>query len=171
MQRRSTLALLAAVTLLLSQPSSVQGYCNAMHHAGYGPRTSTKFPPGWNGLAETPFRGWRSWYAFYTAMNQPMIEGVIDALAAKNRTVKGWEGKVSLCDLGYCAAGAWLFSCVSPWYLSVALRANPVSWLLRRWCTPSAAEQASTKVRQYQHHCTFFPFQIQPVPSSSLSVI
>jgi hypothetical protein len=30
---------------------------------------------------------------------------VIDALAEKNRTVKGWAGKVSLCDLGYCAAG------------------------------------------------------------------
>ena len=64
MQRRSTLALLAAVTLLLSQPSSVQGYCNAMHHAGYGPRTSTKFPPGWNGLARTPFRGWYEDYIF-----------------------------------------------------------------------------------------------------------
>jgi hypothetical protein len=38
-------------------------------------------------------------------MNQSMIEDVIDALAEKNRTVKGWEGKVSLCDLGYCAAG------------------------------------------------------------------
>ena len=161
MQCRSTLALLlvAVTLLLLSQPSSVQGYCNAMHHSGYGPRTSTKFPPGWNGLAETPFRGWRSWYAFYTAMNQPMIEGVIDALAAKNRTVKGWEGKVSLCDLGYCAAGAWPSSCVSLWYLSVALRcvANPVSWLLRRWCTPSSAEQASTKVRQYQTSLRVFP--------------
>ena len=38
-------------------------------------------------------------------MNQDMITDVIDALAAKNRTVKGWDGKVSLCDLGYCAAG------------------------------------------------------------------
>ena len=28
-----------------------------------------------------------------------------DALAAKNRTVKGWDGQVSLCDLGYCTAG------------------------------------------------------------------
>ena len=34
-----------------------------------------------------------------------MIEEVIDALTAKNRTVAGWEGKVSLCDLGYCTAG------------------------------------------------------------------
>ena len=71
----------------------------------YGRRTSNDFPPGWNGLAKTPFTGWRSWYAFYTSMNQSIIEGVIDALAARNRTVKGWEGKVSLCDLGYCAAG------------------------------------------------------------------
>ena len=63
------------------------------------------FPPGWNKLAQTPFRGWRSWYAYYTQMNQDMITDVIDALAAKNRTVKGWDGKVSLCDLGYCAAG------------------------------------------------------------------
>jgi len=30
---------------------------------------------------------------------------VIDALAAKNRTVTGWDGPVSLCDLGFCAAG------------------------------------------------------------------
>ena len=56
-------------------------------------------------LAQTPFTGWRSWYAYYTQMNQDMITGVIDALAEKNRTVKGWEGKVSLCDLGYCSAG------------------------------------------------------------------
>ena len=34
-----------------------------------------------------------------------MIVDVIDALSSKNRTVKGWEGKVSLCDLGYCSAG------------------------------------------------------------------
>jgi hypothetical protein len=24
---------------------SADAYCNAMHHAGYGPRTSTNFPP------------------------------------------------------------------------------------------------------------------------------
>lgn len=51
------------------------------------------------------FSGWRSWYAFYTSFNQSMIVDVIDALSAKNRTVKGWEGQVSLCDLGYCSAG------------------------------------------------------------------
>lgn len=48
--------------------------------------------------------GWRSWYAYYTHMNEGMITEVVDALTAKNRTVKGWEGKVSLCDLGYCMA-------------------------------------------------------------------
>ena len=26
-------------------------------------------------------------------------------MVAKNRTVKGWDGKVSLCDLGYCSVG------------------------------------------------------------------
>ena len=33
-----------------------------------------------------------------------MLEAA-DAASAKNRTVKGWEGKVSLCDLGYCSVG------------------------------------------------------------------
>lgn len=94
-----------ALALLASQLHVADAYCNAMHHAGYGPRTSTDFPPGWNGLSRTPFTGWRSWYAFYTAMNQSMVEEVIDALAERNRTVKGWAGTVSLCDLGYCAAG------------------------------------------------------------------
>merc|ERR1712153_63881 len=70
-----------------------------------GPRSSKDFPPGWNGLAPTPFRGWRSWYAFYTKMDQALIESVIDALTVPNRTVRGWEGKVSLCDLGYCSVG------------------------------------------------------------------
>lgn len=80
-------------------------YCNSMGHMGYGPRTSKAFPPGWNGQSKTPKIGWRSWYAYYTRMNQDMIENVIDALVAKNRTVPGWDGKVSLCDLGYCTAG------------------------------------------------------------------
>lgn len=91
--------------LTLSLFAGVAGYCNGMGHMGYGPRTSKAFPPGWNGLSKTPFRGWRSWYAYYTSMNQDMIESVIDALSSRNRTVKGWEGRVSLCDLGYCAAG------------------------------------------------------------------
>ena len=92
-----------AAVLLLAMPSLVRSYyCN---RAPYGPRTATTFPPGWNGLGKTPSRGWRSWYAFYTRMNQSMIRGTVDALTAKNRTVKGWTGRVSLCDLGYCTAG------------------------------------------------------------------
>jgi|EP01047_Picozoa_sp_COSAG01_P043240 hypothetical protein len=44
-------------------------------------------------------------YAYYTKMDQGKITDVIDALTAKNRTVKGWTGKVSIADLGYTAAG------------------------------------------------------------------
>jgi hypothetical protein len=47
----------------------------------------------------------RSWYAYYTKFDEADIKDVIDALTTKNRTVKGWEGKVSLSDLGYSAAG------------------------------------------------------------------
>jgi len=94
----------AALPLLLGAVA-VHGYCNGMSRMGYGPRTSTAFPPGWNNMTRTPHRGWRSWYAYYTHMNEDMIKEAVDALAAKNRTVKGWDGKVSLCDLGYCTAG------------------------------------------------------------------
>ena len=96
--------LLMAVLLALPTTSA---YCNTMSRMGYGPRTSKAFPPGWNGLAKTPPRGWRSWYAYFTGgmLNQNTMEQVIDALVAKNRTVKGWDGPVSLCDLGYCSAG------------------------------------------------------------------
>ena len=41
---------------------------------------TTAFPPGWNGLAKTPIRGWRSWYAYYTRYSQPMIEDVLEAM-------------------------------------------------------------------------------------------
>jgi alpha-galactosidase len=34
-----------------------------------------------------------------------MMKDAVDAVVAKNRTVKGWDGQVSLCDLGYCAVG------------------------------------------------------------------
>lgn len=91
-----------ALLPLLSVLPCASGYCNAMH---WPARSSRAFPPGWNGLSKTPVRGWRSWYAYYTAMDQAMIEGVIDALTAKNRTVRGWDGPVSLCDLGYCMVG------------------------------------------------------------------
>ena len=48
------LGLLVAAVLV---PTAL-GYCNSMSGMGYGPRTSKAFPPGWNGLARTPFRGW-----------------------------------------------------------------------------------------------------------------
>ena len=105
---RTAAAAAAAAAVVLSASVS-DAYCNGGAPDGSGktwpPHKSTAFKPGWNGLAQTPFTGWRSWYAYYTQMNQDMITGVIDALAEKNRTVKGWEGKVSLCDLGYCSAG------------------------------------------------------------------
>ena len=97
----SSSSLLPAATLLLSF-SGGDAYCNGMH---WPKRTSKAFPPGWNGLSKTPVRGWRSWYAYYTHMNQGMIEEVIDALTAKNRTVEGFDHPVSLCDLGYCMVG------------------------------------------------------------------
>ena len=109
--KASRLAMLAPplallLLLLFHAAAPVAAYCNAWAEGRNHPRSSsTAFAPGWNGLAKTPFRGWRSWYAFYTNMNQSMIEHAIDALAAKNRTVKGWEGKVSLVDLGYASAG------------------------------------------------------------------
>lgn len=93
-----TVALAAAI----AAPGAHAFYCNA---APYGPRKSKAFPPGWNGLGQKPYMGWRSWYAFFTQMNQSLIEETIDALTARNRSVGGWKGNVSLCDLGYCAVG------------------------------------------------------------------
>ena len=57
--------------------------------------------------ADTPGLGsaGRSWNAFGAGITQAMMVEAVDAVVAKNRTVKGWEGKVSLCDLGYCAVG------------------------------------------------------------------
>ena len=66
---------------------------------------SKAFPPGFNGEARTPPQGWRSWNAFGNRITQDMMVEAVDAVVAKNRTVKGWDGKVSLCDLGYCAVG------------------------------------------------------------------
>ena len=66
---------------------------------------SKAFPPGFNGKARTPPQGWRSWNAFGNRITQDMMVEAVDAVVAKNRTVKGWDGKVSLCDLGYCAVG------------------------------------------------------------------
>ena len=93
---------MSASNLLLLLLPSASAYCNGMH---WPARTSKAFPPGWNGLSKTPVRGWRSWYAYYTRMDQAMITEVIDAVTAKNRSVAGWDGNVSLCDLGYCMVG------------------------------------------------------------------
>lgn len=93
--------MLTSLIGLLLLPATT-AYCNGKH---WPARTSKAFPPGWNGLSTTPVRGWRSWYAYYTRMNQGIIAKVIDALTAKNRTVQGWDTPVSICDLGYCMVG------------------------------------------------------------------
>ena len=93
---------LSLAAVLLSSAGLASAYCNGMN---WPARTSTAFPPGWNGLAQTPPRGWRSWYAYATHMDQQMIELVVDALSARNRTVSGYDGLVSLCDLGFCSVG------------------------------------------------------------------
>eukprot|EP01043_Picozoa_sp_COSAG02_P027307 COSAG02_NODE_1604_length_11728_cov_42.819417_8_plen_257_part_00 len=49
--------------------------------------------------------GWRSWNAFHEHISQPVLTQVIDALVAKNRTVKGESGPVSLAELGYASFG------------------------------------------------------------------
>jgi alpha-galactosidase len=49
--------------------------------------------------------GWRSWNAFGNRITQQMMLSAADAIVAKNRTVAGHDGKVSLCDLGYCSVG------------------------------------------------------------------
>ena len=95
--------MLTLIVLCVFSVSSVSAYCNGMR---WKPRVPSKtYAPGWNGLAKTPPRGWRSWYAYYTSFTASMIQRDIDALVAKNRTVQGWNGEVSLCDLGYCTAG------------------------------------------------------------------
>ena len=49
--------------------------------------------------------GWRPWNCFRDAFTQQTAHMAVDALAARNRTVKGEPGLVSLCDLGYCRVG------------------------------------------------------------------
>ena len=63
------------------------------------------FGPGWNGQAETPPMGWRPWNCFRNVFTQQTAHMSVDALSARNRTVKGEPGLVSLCDLGYCRVG------------------------------------------------------------------
>jgi len=103
----------------------------------------TRFAPGWNGLAQSPPMGWRSWNAFQyciraglpddgstcggapiapqmncsAATSRPCgsIGAQIRVLTARNLTVDGKEG-VSLADLGYSSVGVdegWE-GCVAP---------------------------------------------------------
>ena len=56
-----------------------------------------------NGLARTPPLGWRSWNLYGANVNQSLIEGIMDGMMRKDRTVDGVP--TSLCDLGYCDVG------------------------------------------------------------------
>ena len=49
--------------------------------------------------------GWRTWNHFHERIDQPSLVRVIDALAAKNRTVLGEPSPVSLLELGYTSFG------------------------------------------------------------------
>ena len=49
--------------------------------------------------------GWRSWNAFGNRITQDMMLDAARAMVAKNRTVIGHDGKVSLLDLGYSSVG------------------------------------------------------------------
>ncbi len=51
-----------------------------------------------NGLALLPPMGWRSWNLFGANVNQQLIEGIMDAMVRRDRTVDGVP--TSLCDLG-----------------------------------------------------------------------
>ena len=68
-------------------------------------KRSKDFPAGWNNLSRTPQLGWRSWNAFGNRITQAMMLAAADALVAKNRTIKGIYGNVSLCGIGYCDIG------------------------------------------------------------------
>eukprot|EP01051_Picozoa_sp_SAG22_P032241 SAG22_NODE_13496_length_404_cov_1.354098_1_plen_114_part_01 len=63
------------------------------------------FSAGYNGRAKTPPMGWRTWNAFHQYIDQAQNELVMEALAAKNRTVKGEPAPVSLLELGYQSFG------------------------------------------------------------------
>ena len=56
-----------------------------------------------NGLAKTPPMGWRSWNLYGANVNQKLIEGIMEGMVKKDRTVDGKP--TSLCDLGYCDVG------------------------------------------------------------------
>jgi len=66
--------------------------------------TSKDFWPGWNGLAQTPPMGWRSWNAFGNRITQKMMTDAVDVVVAKKWTVGG-TANVSLLDVGYSSVG------------------------------------------------------------------
>jgi len=56
-----------------------------------------------NGLAHLPPMGWRSWNLYGANVDQKVIEGIMDGMVSKKRSVDGKP--TSLCDLGYCDVG------------------------------------------------------------------
>ena len=56
-----------------------------------------------NGLALRPPRGWRSWDAFLSDVNQSKMEQAVEALTDKSRKVDGVP--TSLMELGYNRVG------------------------------------------------------------------
>jgi alpha-galactosidase len=56
-----------------------------------------------NGLAVTPPMGWRSWNLYGENVNQSLLEGIMEGMVSRKRTVDGVP--TSLCDLGYCDIG------------------------------------------------------------------
>ena len=88
----------SSLLLLLLAPHAVL--------AQWGPSgRGREFAPGWNGQAKTPPMGWRSWNAFGNHIYQQTIMDAIDAITAKNWSVDGEAGLVSLADVGYASVG------------------------------------------------------------------
>lgn len=56
-----------------------------------------------NGLGLTPPMGWRSWNLYGGDVNQDLLEGIMDGMVSRARSVDGVP--TSLCDLGYCDVG------------------------------------------------------------------
>jgi alpha-galactosidase len=56
-----------------------------------------------NGLALTPPMGWRSWNCYHGAVNQTLMEGIMDRMAERTRLVDGVP--TSYADLGYANCG------------------------------------------------------------------
>ena len=99
------LVAVTAAAAQLQQPAQAQPWSPTVPKGPNNGGKSKAFPPGFNGEARTPPQGWRSWNAFGNRITQDMMTQAVDAVVAKNRTVAGWDGPVSLCDLGYCAVG------------------------------------------------------------------